>query len=176
MAGTEWYFLKGKGSWVSPHKINQWGKYSMKLYPDTETLELIQKLQKEKGIKNRVEKDEDGWWLRLNRPSELKLRTGKVVGMKPPEVLDGDHPIKDDEGNVIGYLPLSEPIGNGSDVVAKVEVYPYTPPASRDGKKEWAMRWFSIRVDNLVPFMKQSFDEGAKNAIAGFEDQGKQLF
>jgi hypothetical protein len=38
------------------------------------------------------------------------------------------------------------------------------------------MRWFSIRVDNLVPFMKQSFDEGAKNAIAGFEDQGKQLF
>lgn len=174
--GTEWYFLKGKGSWVTPHKVNQWGKWSMKLYPDPETLSLLLELQKEKGIKNKIEKDDDGWWVRLNRPAELKLRTGKTVGMKPPEVLDGNYPIKDDEGNVVGYRPLVEPIGNGSDVIAKVEVYPYSSPMSRDGKKEWAMRWFSVRVDTLIPFKKDSFDDGATNAIAGFENQTRQLF
>ena len=202
MAGTEWYFLTGKGSWVSPHKINQWGKYSMKLYPNAESLALLLQLQKDKGIKNKIEQDDDGWWVRLNRPSELKLRTGKLVGMNPPEVnnrdsniLDvgyagvvggdrllhgrlpyGNMPIKDDAGKIVAYAPLTEPIGNGSDVVAKVEVYPYTPPASRDGKKEWAMRWFSVRVDHLIPFNKPSFDEGGTNAVMGFETQGKQLF
>ena len=176
MAGTEWYFLTGKGSWVSPHKINQWGKYSMKLYPNAESLALLLQLQKDKGIKNKIEQDDDGWWVRLNRPSELKLRTGKLVGMNPPEVFNGNMPIKDDAGKIVAYAPLTEPIGNGSDVVAKVEVYPYTPPASRDGKKEWAMRWFSVRVDHLIPFNKPSFDEGGTNAVMGFETQGKQLF
>jgi hypothetical protein len=96
--------------------------------------------------------------------------------MKQPEVFDGSKPIKDDQGNIIAYAPLTVPIGNGSDVVAKVEVYPYTPPASRDGKKEWAMRWYSVRVDNLIEFQKSSLDEGATNAVMGFENQPRQMF
>jgi hypothetical protein len=145
----------------------------MQLHLSPKSLEDLRNLIGEKGLKTQIKKDDDGWFVRLNRVCELTLKTGKIVGMLPPEVFDGMHPIKDEDGKVVGYPPLSEPIGNGSDGVAKIEVYPYTIPHT-DGKKGYALRWHSLRIDTLVPFNKASFDEAMDNGVRGLPEQPKQ--
>jgi len=170
---TEYVYLKGKASWVQAHKVNEWGKWSMQLHPDTESLNIIRDLQTE-GVKNVIKKDDDGYFVRLARPNEIKIK-GKLVGMVPPEVFDGTKPLKDDEGNVVGFYPLKEYVGNGSDVIVKMEVYSHGVPG-QPGKKQKAMRWLSLRVDDLVPYTKKSFDETSADMVDGFEKQSKQLF
>lgn len=166
---TEYVFFKGKGSWVNPHKINQWGKYAMVLHPDQESLATFKAMQEEKGIKNSLSKDDDGWYFRLTRNSEITVR-GKKVGLSPPEVFDGSRPLPDG-----GFAPLTVAVGNGSDVVVKAEVYNYTIPGSA-GKKGWAMRWLSVRVDNLNPYQKSHFEDGAQVALEGMDKQTKLMF
>lgn len=170
---TDYIFLKGKASWVNAHKVNEWGKWSVMLHPDTESLNIIRDLQSE-GVKNVIKKDDDGYFVRLARPHEIKVK-GKIIGQVAPEVFDGSKPLKDDEGNVIGYYPLKEYVGNGSDVVVKMSVYQHNIPG-QPGKKAKAMRWESIRVDTLIPYTKKSFDETSADMVDGLEKQSKQLF
>jgi len=170
---TEYIFLQGKGSWIRPHQVNPWGKWSMVLYPDAKSLEKLRELQAE-GVKNSISKDDDGWYVRLSRPTELKVN-GKLIGLRPPEVFDATKPLPDG-----GYMPLKDtPIGNGSDVTVKMEVYQHRVPSGPDGKPKYAkaMRWNSLLVENLVPFQsRKEFTEDELKAVRGFEEQPKQLF
>jgi hypothetical protein len=171
---TDYIYLKGKASWVQAHKVNEYGKWSMMLHPDTDSLNIIRDLQAE-GVKNVIKKDDDGYFVRLARPHEIKVK-GKIVGMVAPEIYDGNKPLKDENtGEIIGFYPFKEYVGNGSDVIAKCEVYQHGIPGS-PGKKAKAIRWLSLRVDNLIPYTKKSFDDASNESVAGFADQPKQLF
>ena len=168
---SEYIYLKGKASWVQAHKVNEYGKWQMMLHPDTESLNIIRDLQAE-GVKNVIKKDDDGYFVRLARPHEIKVK-GKIIGMVAPELYDGNRPLKDDAGETVGFYPFKEFIGNGSDVIVKMEVYSHGVPGA-PGKKAKAMRWESLRVDTLVPYTKDSFDEKSASMVDGFEKQEKQ--
>lgn len=166
MSNTRFYYLKGKCKWFRPHKVSDYGKWEHVLYPDTESLEIINNLKKgtdiAEGIKNLIKKDDDGYFVRLTRPASKQMR-GKVVGFSPPQVLDRDG------------VPLQNVnIGNGSDVTTKVEVYQYPVPAYQGGSSPkrfgTAMRWESTRVDNLVPFLPRTdFTEPEQEQIEGMD-------
>ena len=164
---TEVIYFTGKGAYINAHKINQWGKWDMKLYPDVAGIELFKKLQEEKGIQNELSKDDEGWFIRLGRKANITVR-GKLVGQQPPMVFDGRKPLPGG-----GYAPLLEPIGNGSDVLAKVEVYSFNTPR---GGKGHAMKWAAVRVDNLVPFDNASIGQDMAKAGEGLDQQPSQLF
>ena len=170
---TEWVYLDGKVSWVQFHKPNQWGKWSLQLHLSQKSLDYLRELIAEKGLKTQIKKDDDGWNIRLGRPTQLTLKTGKIVGMTQPEIFDGNHPFKDDEGKITGYPPLVEPVGNGSDGVVKCDLYQYTIPMTQ-GKKGYALRLNSLRVDTLVPFNRNSLDERTSLQAEGLHDQPKQ--
>jgi hypothetical protein len=169
---TEWVYLDGKAYWVQAHKPNQWGKWSMQFYPTQKSLDFLRELIAEKGIKTQIKKDDDGWFIRVSKPTQLTLKTGKIVGMTQPELFNGNLPIMEGD-KIVGYAPLTEPVGNGSDGVLKLDMYSYTIPAS-GGKKGWALRWNSLRVDNLVPFNKGSIDSRTAHAAEGLNEQPKQ--
>src|SRR6266516_1728248 len=99
----------------------------------------------------------------FNRPIDKLTKTGKRIGYAPPEILDKDgSPLK----NTL--------IGNGSDVTIKLEVYSHGTPG---GGKAKAARLLSVRVDNLVVFVKdESFSPDQQRAVKGLEDQPEQLF
>lgn len=158
---TEFVFLQGKGSWIRPQVVNQWGKYSMVLHPNAESLEKIRDLQAE-GVKNVIGKDDDGYFVRLSRPSEIKI-DGKIKGLVPPEVFGPDgNPLRD----VL--------IGNGSDVTVKMEVYLHKVPAS--DKKAKAMRWLAIKVNELIPFTpEKDFNKDETRAVKNFDKQPQQI-
>lgn len=164
MAKSEYFYFQGKAKWFRPAKVNEWGKWSHVLYPDDKSLEIIRTLQSE-GVKNVLKKDEDGYFISIGRNSEIRRRSDaggmKMVGMTPPEV------IKDG-------MPFKEPIGNGSDITTKVEVYQHSTPG---GGKAKAMRWISSRIDNLIPYEmpNDQFPEEAKQTN-GLEKQPEQLF
>lgn len=166
---TEYVFLTGKGSWIRPEVINEWGKWAMVLHPDTASLEIIRELQSE-GVKNVIGKDDDGYFVRISRPAEYRTK-GQLKGLSPPLMFDGTKPLPGG-----GYAPLvGQMIGNGSDVVVKMEVYTHGIPG-QPGKKAKAMRWHSCRIDTLVPFQRKDFDETMGNAVEGFDKQPKQIF
>jgi hypothetical protein len=166
---STWIYLEGKVSWVHIHKPNQWNNWSLQLHLSNKSLEYLRELIAEKGLKTQIKKDDDGWFINLKRPTQLTLKTGKIVGLTQPEIFDGQHPLQDKDGKT--YYPiLVEPIGNGSDAVVKCDLYQYTIPMT-NGKKGYALRLNSLRVDSLVPFNRPSFDDGLAIASKGLEDQ-----
>ena len=169
---NEWVYLEGKVSWVQAHKPNQWGKWSMQLYLSQKSLEFLRELIAEKGLKNQIKKDDDGWFIRISRPTQLTLKTGKIVGMTQPEIFNGNLPIMDGD-KIVGYHPLTEPVGNGSDGVVKLDLYSYNIPMT-EGKKGFALRWNSLRIDTLVPFNKKSVDNYTALSAQGLNEQPKQ--
>lgn len=164
---TEFMYLRGKASWVRNQTLNEWGKWSMCLHPDEESLNKIYELKKE-GLKNDVKKDDDGYYVYLSRLPTIRAKN-RDIALKAPEIFDGTRPMPDGQG----YAPLTALVGNGSDVVVKMEVYGFT----HTGRKGKAMRWASMRVDNLVPYIpaKDLFPE-QKEAQAGLETVPRQLF
>lgn len=166
MPKNEYYYLKGKAKWCRPHTPNPWGDYSMQLYPDAASLDLIRKLKQPLddgtlGLKNVIGMDEEGEYITIKRPIE-KNYGGQMKGFAPPEILTSDN------------LPLRDTnIGNGSDVTAKVLVYKHAIPGSKTGgPKGRAMRWEALRVDNLVPFDgKKDFTTEEEQHIQGIDKQ-----
>lgn len=156
-------YVKGKVRNFRHHQPNEWNKWSHCLYPDPESLEILRDLQA-RGAKNQMKKDEDGYFMWINRPTSIEVK-GKVVGMQPPLVLMAD-----------GITPLQGVlVGNGSDVTTKLEVYEHRVPGTP--KKAVAFRWKSTRVDNLIPFEpKRDFTEEEAGAARGLEDQPKPVF
>ena len=160
MRKTEHIFLQGKSKWTRVDHPDQYGAYSTVLYPNAASMKKIYEL-KERGLLNVIKKDEDGEYITFKRPTQ-KTINGKVRGFTPPECLDA-------QGNKLKAF-----IGNGSDVTVKLEVYGYKSPLG--GKEGVAARLDSIRVDNLVPYERESFPEDEKKQVEGLDEQPQQLF
>lgn len=162
---TEYVYISGKLSWVHTNKLDKYGKWKATVHPDKASEEIVFRLQKE-GCKNKVGKDDDGYYVTYSRQPNITVR-GQVIGLAAPEVLNPDG------------TPLTQAlIGNGSDGTLKLEVYPYhvhsDPPGVKKGK---AARLLSIRVDNLVPFeLKRDFTPEQKELVEGLAEQPKPSF
>jgi len=155
-APTRFVYIPGKLKWARTTSPDKYSKWSVVVYPNEEGLERIHQLI-EKGIKNPLRKDEDGYYMTFSRPVNKMIR-GKVVAFTPPEVTEKD-----------GTTKLKDLIGNGSDGVVTVEVYSYESPI--DKKQGAAARLLAIRVDNLVPYNKASYDEDQLRAVKGLDQQ-----
>jgi hypothetical protein len=156
---TEFVFLRGKVKWCRPDKVNEWGKWSTVLYPDAESLEKVRELQAQ-GIKNVVRKDEDGYNVSFSRPMSREIK-GKVIGMTPVDVFEAD-----------GKTPLRQAnIGNGSDVIIKLEVYGHATPG---GGKAKAARWLSMAVLDLVPYAPEDQGEKLENEVRAAKGLDKE--
>lgn len=145
MAKSEYVTLRGKFSWVRHDRPDpQYNKYKFTLHPDAESLDKIREL-KERGLKNELKKDEDGYYMTFSRDVQ-KTYNGVTKGLGPIELVDGNTRLPDGT-----YAPLRNTmVGNGSDGACKLEVF---------GFKRFpgiAARAVSIRVDNLVPFSGKS--------------------
>jgi hypothetical protein len=165
--GSDHVYIKGKVSWVkyvTPDPT--YNKWSCTIHPDNEGLEAIRELQTQ-GVKNQWKKDEDGYYISFSRPTERKIK-GKIIGMTPPVVGTAA-----EDGSII---PMDgTPIGNGSDGVLKLEIYSHPTPS---GGKAKAARWASLRIDNLIPFNKDTDypDPAMKEQADGMEQQPQALF
>lgn len=161
--GSEDVYVKGKVSWVKHLTPNQWDKWSVTLHPDAASLEIIRDLQAE-GVKNVIKKDEDGYFVQFSRPCTIELRKGVKSGVTPPEVVDTN-------GSPMDGIA----IGNGSDATVKLEVYSHATPT---GGRAKAARWAALRIDNLIPFNRDTDypDEGRKEISEGLREQPQPLF
>lgn len=159
---AEFVQIKGKVNWfkyLKPEEYKGKETWSHVIYPDQESLDKIRDLQAQ-GMKNVLKKDEDGYHIKFSRPSKLMVR-GEWKQLEPPLVLATD-----------GKTQITDPVGNGSDVTTKLEVYEHNVPGS--AKKAKAARWLSSRVDNLVPIRQgydkeQFFSKGEERAAKGLE-------
>jgi hypothetical protein len=146
----EYINLVGKVKWfkLTPSKFDDWNHM---LYLDEPSIELFRKLQAPSlgvsGIQNKLQKDEDGYYATIRRPTFKKVGQ-RIFGFDPPMVFDKD-----------GVTPwdLSEkPVGNGSEVEDKCEYYTF----NFQGKRGTAIRWDKTRIIDLVPFEKLPDNEG----------------
>jgi hypothetical protein len=170
MANTYDEYISGKAKWFFHNRLDLYGTWSHVLYPDQKSLEIIRELQAE-GVKNQLKKDDDGYYIRIRRPTSIELYSAvgkKTVAMEPPRVVDADG------------KPVTEPVGNGSLVTTRLEVYTHkTPPApgSTTPGKAKAMRWGGSRIDDLIPYQPKT--DRTQNEIRqtrGLDEQPEQLF
>lgn len=166
----EYIFLQGKTKWFRPTQFDskfEPPRWNHVLYPNDESLDKVRKLQSE-GVKNTLKLDDDGYYITLARPCYKEYRDKQTNAMKkmifdPPVVLDA-------EGKPLGNVP----VGNGSDITTKMEVYTHGKPG---GGKAKAMRWESSRIDNLIPFEKKTdFNPEEQLAVKNLDKQPEQLF
>ena len=135
--------LKGKGKWISK-SIKEWTKpdgtvdrkWTFSFYPDEDSREQIMELQA-RGLKNRLKKDTEGWFVSLSRPVNKKMG-GKDVTFEPPYITD-------EAGK-----DIADSVGNGSEVVTELFVYEHPVPGS--SKKSVAARWEGVQITKLIPY------------------------
>lgn len=155
---TQFQYWSGKCKWAKTHVLDEkYNKWKIVLYPDAVSLKKIEEL-KERGLKNTIKKDDDGYHINISRPPSTK-RKGREVPLGPPEVINKDG------------TATSELIGNGSDVTVKVEVYAF---------KQFpgvAARLAAIRVDNLVPYVTEEMGtEEQRGLVHGLQEAPEPLF
>jgi len=140
---TKYEILQGKTKWFKYDRLNEWGRWSHVLYLDSPSVEKVRALQEGypsvTGIKNKLSKDEDGYFMNIGRPSTVKRR-GRDEPLTPPYIFEAD-----------GTTPYTGLVGNGSDVTTKIEIFDYQPPGVK-GNKSLAIRWFSSKIDNLITY------------------------
>jgi hypothetical protein len=164
---TRSIYLRGKAKWAKFFKPDMKfapGSWSVDLYPDSESYNKILELKKE-GIKNVLKKDDDGYYMKFSRPVSKVGKNGRIRAFTPPEVLDNNNKGPD------GYpLPLRvEGIGNGSDIMIKLDQYFYTDPYKNESS---AVRLESALVYELVPFeTKRDFSDADEKQVKGLIDQ-----
>ena len=150
---AEYIKVKGKLRWTKALQVAEtWdgpngpeSHWNVTVYPDSPSLEIIRELQGD-GLKNKLKKDEDGWFVKFKRPTKRTIG-GKKVDFEAPELtLNGE--------------PLKEFIGNGSDAEVTLEVYKHRTPG---GGNSVAARLVSVNVTSLVPYEKQE-----QNSEEGF--------
>ncbi len=154
---SEFIEITGKVAWFRSKVPNKWNKWSVQIHPDNAGLELIRDLQAQ-GVKNQLKKDDDGYFASFSRPVTKTTSTGKIISFKPVEVFHN------------GEL-LIDNVGNGSDVILKLEVYSHDTPG---GGKAKAIRWVSANVINLVPFETSRDLNNEEKETGGYKEQ--QLF
>lgn len=128
--------IHGKVKYIHAVALNKYNRWSITLYPTDESMKLLRELKSE-GLKNEFQRDDDGDYMSFHRDPE-KLVRGKTRAFAAPKVIDKDGNLMD------GYR-----VGWGSDVTCRLEYYKNGP---KSPYKFAAVRWDSLRVDNLVPF------------------------
>jgi hypothetical protein len=164
-------YLSGKCRYFRYRQPDKFGKWGLDLYPDAPSLEKIRKLMEE-GIKNHLKKDDDGYYMHFGRPTEIKLRTGQTKGVPPITVLDGSKTGSDGRP-----MPLHHDImvGNGSDVIVKLNIYGGDAPSGFGTYT--ACRVESVLVTNLIPYSGvREFDADQAKSVDGLLDQVEPLF
>lgn len=143
MSKTKIIDIHGKVKYIHAVNIGKYGYWDVVLYPDEASLNIINEL-KSQGLKNHLKKDDDGYYMLFKREPQKVMRGVMVPFMAPKVVLHNpDKPSepKPFDGNKVGY---------GSDVTARLEVYPY---GGKGGVAPGiACRWDSLKVNNLVEF------------------------
>jgi hypothetical protein len=154
---TRTEYVSGKMAWVRVVKPDiQYNCWSVRLYPNSESLNKIREWQGE-GLKNVIRKDDDGDYVRFKCDVSRHRRDGSIWTFEAPKVVDKDGRPMD--GNVVG---------NGSDGTLKLEVYEHNTPG---GGKAIAARLVGVRVDHLVPFNPDTDDFKGDLTDKGLQSQ-----
>jgi len=131
---TKKVYLSGPCKWaqlLTPD--TKFNRFKINVYLDAES----KKKFVESGSALQWKKDDDGEYVTFGRPVS-KLMKGEIVKFGPPKVVDS-------KGE-----PLTDLVGNGSEVTVQVDVYDYTGPRG-PGK---GTRLEAVRVDKLIPYVK----------------------
>lgn len=136
MARNEEVIITGKVRFAFTNRLNQFGKWVVGIYPDTESIEKVHLLIKE-GIKNELKKDDTGYWIAFSRPPDKQDRQGRKFTLTPPVVIDNDG------------RSFNGAIGPSSDVAVKLEVYGGKTPI---GSQYKAARLGGVKIYSLVPY------------------------
>lgn len=146
--------IHGKVKFVHAVNLGKFGDWTITVYPDDKSLELLRELQAD-GLKNTMKKDDDGYYMQFKRPPQ-KLIRGQMVAYAAPKVVDRDG--KPFDGTTIGW---------GSDVTVRLEVYRYGGKPGSGIAKGVAARWDSLKVINHVVFEidKSDWPEEVKENI-----------
>jgi hypothetical protein len=122
---TETYYFRGKAKWAKVYRPDpEYDNYKINVYLDKPSKELFEAA----GTQLTPKSDDDGEYVTFRR-DHSKMIKKDLVTFGPPRVVDHDN------------NPLTETIGNGSEVVVKVQIYDGT------GSKpfRWSTSW-STRV------------------------------
>src|SRR5678810_814111 len=94
--------------------------WKAQIRPDQESLMKIMDLQS-LGVKNKLGKDERGYFVNFNRPESTFDKKGAVKQrFTPPKVYKGDW-----------STPFEDYVGNGSKGQLKIEVYEHNAPGGK---------------------------------------------
>jgi hypothetical protein len=137
VGATRTEIIRGKISWHNLIIPDEEKKWKCRIYPDPESLVIINDLKAE-GLLNVLKKDDDGYSMAFTRHAE-KLIRGKIQIFTAPVVYDAEGKPCDGAG-----------IGHGSDIALKLQVYYFRKPAGT--AKGIAARMEGIRILNLVPW------------------------
>ncbi len=130
MAQTMFYFT-GIAKWAKLFEPDRkYKNYAIDIYLDKESLKRF----RDSGLQSTLKKDDDGQFVTFRRATQ-KLIKDELVKFGPPEVLGKDN------------KPINDFVGNGSKVTIKVLAY--------DTQKGKGSRLEAVRVDDLVPFIKE---------------------
>lgn len=152
-------FIEGKVKFIQTHMPSKFDKYSIVLYLSGKGLDKFNEL-KERGIKNELKKDEDGYYASFHRPTFIETRDGRKIPLEPPKMMDKEGALNTDM------------VAPGSDVTVKLETY---GGAGSKGKY-FAARLSAVRVDNLVPYAGKLLSTEDARAVRGLAEQPEQLF
>lgn len=133
--------IKGKISWHNLVNPDEEQKWKCTIYPDAESMALINEL-KDEGLLNGLRKDEEGYNMTFTRYRQ-KVIKGAIKLFDAPIILDKD-----------GVPCEGMGIGHGSDISMKLQVYKYRKPNQSGDAKGTAARMEGIRIYNLIPFNK----------------------
>lgn len=130
-------YLRGTAMWCKHNTLDKKFKtYTMDLYPDDDSWVLFKAADTELKIRDGELNGEKAQYIKIRRQPE-RVIAGDVIDMGPPKAwivnpVSGE--LEKFEGN----------IGNGSQVVCKITVY---PTAKGNGH-----RWEAISIEKLVEY------------------------
>lgn len=118
---TQILYLTGTAKWAKLYPGQEDTKFGKKntidLYPDEESMIVF----KTSGSRTKVRQSEEGEYIKLDREPDKEIgKSGHHLG--PPEVVEPNPDTTAEEKTI----PFTKQIGNGSQIVCKVEVYDST--------------------------------------------------
>lgn len=152
-------YITGKVKFSQTVTPSQFDKYSVVLYPDEESLKIIDDLKK-RGIKNELKKDDDGYFIAFHRPTFIQKQNGARIGLEAPKIMNK-------EGNFV-----TDVIGPGSDVTVTLEIYGGKGPKG----SYMAARLAAVRINNLVPYGSNAMTPNEKKQVRDLANQPQQVW
>ena len=126
---TELFYFKGTCKWAQVYRPDdKYDNFKITVYMDDESMALF----KQSGLQLTPKEDEDGTFVCFRRPNYKQIKKD-LVHFGAPKVINA-------EG-----APITDSIGNGSDVVVKVVAY----STAEKGKGH---RLDTVQVTKLIPY------------------------